>query len=154
MMATALTNSVTALSKTDPTAKIPSESAHGADDGHDHKMNLVSYTKDEVTIKVKGMVCAFCAQGIKKNFEKQAEVKTTDVNLDNMMVKVKFAKGKSLSEKKVKEIVESAGFSYVGTLAKVAKADIKTKSKAKKKAMKKSKKKAKKVSKSKGNENE
>ena len=46
------------------------------------------------------MVCAFCAQGIKKNFNGRNEVKETKVDLDKMEVEVIFKKGKSLTQKR------------------------------------------------------
>lgn len=69
-----------------------------------------------MVIKVKGMVCAFCAQGVEKNFNKLDVVKSTKVDLDKMEVTLNLKdKGKGkLSEKKIKEVVTDAGFSYVG----------------------------------------
>ena len=70
-------------------------------------------TTNTMKVKVEGMVCAFCAQGIKKKFGKRAEVVKTRVNLDDMEVTLTFKKGKSLDEKTVKEIIESSGFKFV-----------------------------------------
>lgn len=66
-----------------------------------------------VLITVKGMVCAFCAQGIEKNFKAKPEVADTSVDLDKMQVKVSYKEGKSLNEEELKEIITEAGFSYV-----------------------------------------
>ena len=60
------------------------------------------------------MLCAFCAQGIKKNFNKKSEVESTKVDLDKMEVEIKLKEGKSLSEDAIKEVVTSAGFSFEG----------------------------------------
>ncbi|MFK8139340.1 MAG: heavy-metal-associated domain-containing protein [Bdellovibrionales bacterium] len=83
---------------------------------HTHKASIKKNEEDKITIKVKGMVCAFCAQGIEKNFNKRAEVKNTKVNLDKMEVYIELNKGKSLSESILEEIVTSAGFSFEGKL--------------------------------------
>lgn len=83
-------------------------------EGHDHEASIARNHKGEILIKVKGMVCAFCAQGIKKNFGKRDEVKATKVDLDKMEVKVSLKKGKSLSEKVIKSLVTDAGFSFDG----------------------------------------
>lgn len=84
---------------------------------HDHSDAAATSKKigkDKVLIEVQGMVCAFCAQGIEKNFGKRKEVKSTKVDLDKMEVLVQFKKGKSLDEKIIKELVTDAGFSYKG----------------------------------------
>tara|TARA_B100001248_G_scaffold261746_1_gene253995 strand:+ start:4877 stop:5245 length:369 start_codon:yes stop_codon:yes gene_type:complete len=86
---------------------------------HEHKDSQASakkVAKDKLLIKVKGMVCAFCAQGIEKNFNAREEVKNTEVDLDKMQVLVTFVKGKSLAEDVVKEIVTGAGFQFAGVV--------------------------------------
>ena len=59
-----------------------------------------------ITIKVKGLVCSFCGQGIEKNFNKLKEVKATKVNLDKMEVKITLAGKEKLTEKKMKSTIE------------------------------------------------
>lgn len=71
-------------------------------------------SKDKVLIQVQGMVCAFCAQGIEKNFNAKKEVQSTKVDLDKMEVLVTFNKGQSLNEEAIKQIVTDAGFKYLG----------------------------------------
>ena len=90
---------------------------HKAGKKHHHKDTQASAKKigkDKVLIKVKGMVCAFCAQGIKKNFNAREEVKETKVDLDKMEVHIELKKNKTISEEVIKELVTSAGFSYEG----------------------------------------
>lgn len=90
---------------------------HESHKDHDHsdtKAQLQKVGKDKLVIKVKGMVCAFCAQGITKNFNKQEQVKDTKVDLDKMEVTIQLKPGKALPEKVIKDIVTDAGFSYVG----------------------------------------
>ena len=87
--------------------------------GHAHKMEdkkaeFKKITKEKVVIKVQGMVCAFCAQGIKKNFNAKKEVKETKVDLDKMEVTVVFNKGKNLSKEAMQKVVTDAGFKFVG----------------------------------------
>lgn len=122
-----LISSSTAFAKKDSKSKVMNhgrESGHHKEHGdhkdhkkHDHsdqEASLEKKGKDLLVIKVKGMVCAFCAQGIKKNFNKQDEVKSTEVNLDNMEVTVQLKKNRTLSEEKIKKIVTDAGFSFSG----------------------------------------
>ncbi|MFH7813484.1 heavy-metal-associated domain-containing protein, partial [Acetobacter lovaniensis] len=57
-----------------------------------------------------GMVCAFCAQGIEKNFKSQKEVAKVEVNLENKYVILKFQPGQELSKDKITEILKEAGY--------------------------------------------
>ncbi len=86
----------------------------GQHDHSDQKASVKKLKNEKMLIKVNGMVCAFCAQGIKKQFNGRAEVKETKVNLDNMEVLVTLKKGQSLSEATIKELVTNAGFSFEG----------------------------------------
>lgn len=65
---------------------------------------------DEITVTVKGMVCSFCAQGIKKTFGKVDGIKNVDVDLDKKVVKLSVEDGKSLSDDLVKETITDAGY--------------------------------------------
>lgn len=64
----------------------------------------------EMTVGVKGMVCAFCAQGIEKKFRSQAEVQDIKVSLENKFVKITFKEGKSLPENRIAELLKDAGY--------------------------------------------
>jgi copper chaperone CopZ len=68
---------------------------------------------EKALVKVNGMVCSFCAQGIEKNFRKKDEVKEVSVDLDNMLVTLNFKKGKSLSQRQIQEVIEGAGFKFM-----------------------------------------
>ena len=67
----------------------------------------------EMKIGVKGMVCAFCAQGIEKNFLKQPEVSKVEVSLENKYVKLKFKDGQTLAKEKIAAILKEAGYDSV-----------------------------------------
>jgi copper chaperone CopZ len=63
------------------------------------------------TMHVKGMVCAFCAQGIKKQFSKEAAVEKIIVDLDHMLVTAEFKKGADIPDEKLRTLISKAGFS-------------------------------------------
>jgi mercuric ion binding protein len=65
----------------------------------------------EKTVKVKGMVCAFCAQGIEKKFKAQNEVQDVDVNLEKHYVKLVFKPEQSLTDEKIATLLKDAGYS-------------------------------------------
>ena len=65
---------------------------------------------NELKVGVKGMVCAFCAQGIEKKFKSQKEVDSIQVSLENKFVKLKFKDGQRLSNEKIAELLKAAGY--------------------------------------------
>lgn len=65
---------------------------------------------EELKVGVKGMVCAFCAQGIEKKFKAQSEVEKVEVSLENKFVKLNFKDGKRLPKEKITEILKDAGY--------------------------------------------
>ncbi len=64
----------------------------------------------EIQVKVNGMVCSLCAQGIQKKFKSYAEVKAVDVNLDTKLVKIETLEGKNLTDEVVTKIIKEAGY--------------------------------------------
>ena len=67
----------------------------------------------EVKVGVKGMVCAFCAQGIEKKFKAQSEVESINVSLENKFVTIKYKDGKSLPQDKISQLLKESGYEAV-----------------------------------------
>jgi len=67
-----------------------------------------------IEVKVNGLVCNLCAQGIEKKFEAQEAVKEINVDMDEMVVKLEFKDGKSLSEATITNLIEDAGYNVEG----------------------------------------
>jgi mercuric ion binding protein len=61
-------------------------------------------------VGVKGMVCAFCAQGIEKQFKAQKEVEAIEVSLENSYVRITFKDGQSLSQETIAKLLKDAGY--------------------------------------------
>lgn len=89
-----------------------------------------SLASEELKVGVKGMVCAFCAQGIEKKFLANSEVKKVEVSLENKFVKLTFNDGRRLADDKVTEILKDAG--YEAVFEPKAPLDAKTESEEKK----------------------
>ncbi|AZZ37292.1 heavy metal transporter [Bdellovibrio sp. qaytius] len=70
-------------------------------------------TVNQIKVGVKGMVCAFCAQGIEKKFLGQKEVAKVEVSLENKFVKLTFKDGQSLPKEKIAEVLKEAGYEAV-----------------------------------------
>jgi len=73
-------------------------------------------TKDAAVIhvQVNGMVCSFCAQGIKKTFEKHGAVSDVVVDLDTLVVTLRLVPGMSISDDAIRQVIEDAGYSIEG----------------------------------------
>ncbi len=65
---------------------------------------------ESISITVKGMVCSFCAQGIKKTFLKNQNVKEVKVDLESKLVSVQTIEGAAISDEEVKQIITDAGY--------------------------------------------
>ena len=72
--------------------------------------NLLFLEPVIVDIKVRGMVCSFCAQGIKKNLCKLKTVKDVEVNLKKGFVSIQVVDCKKLDMEEVEEIIKDAGY--------------------------------------------
>jgi len=68
----------------------------------------------EVHVQVKGMVCAFCTQGLTKSFKKLPEVQDVTVSLEGKFVHLVLKKDQSLEDTKILETIKEAG--YEGTI--------------------------------------
>ena len=64
-------------------------------------------------ITVHGMVCAFCSNSLEAKLKKEDAVDQVKVDLTNKKVSILFKKGKSIEDKKLKEIVAASGFKFV-----------------------------------------
>ena len=61
-------------------------------------------------ISVNGLVCDFCARSIEKLFSKKESVKSINVNLEEMLIRIKLKKGKSLNDSIITKIITDSGY--------------------------------------------
>ncbi len=73
----------------------------------------MAYAGEEQKVGVKGMVCAFCAQGIEKKFLAQPKIEKVKVSLEKKIVTLTFKDGQKLSNDKIKELLKDAGYEAV-----------------------------------------
>jgi copper chaperone CopZ len=66
-----------------------------------------------ITVQVKGMVCAFCAQGIEKKFKALPEVSKVSVSLETKLVSLDTKEGKDIPDDQIKKIINDAGYDVV-----------------------------------------
>jgi copper chaperone CopZ len=65
---------------------------------------------ETITVSVKGMVCSFCAQGIKKTFMRKEGVEKVDVDLDKKLVTIETKAGATLSDSALTESIVDSGY--------------------------------------------
>lgn len=70
-------------------------------------------TPDKTVIKVNGMVCSFCAQGIEKKFKAREEIAAVSVDLDTKTVDLQFKDGKSMGDDEIKKMIQASGYDVV-----------------------------------------
>lgn len=79
-------------------------------------LSPAAYAADgsSVQVKVKGMVCDFCAQSVLKVFEKNEDVETVDVDLDTQVVTIHLAPDGEISQQEIEDNIYYAGYDFVG----------------------------------------
>ena len=66
-----------------------------------------------IEVKVKGVVCAFCSIGLRKNLIKTGKVKSVTCNTKNKTTTIFLKEGKDLSDKEIHSAVKRAGYSIL-----------------------------------------
>lgn len=72
-------------------------------------LSTAVWSKD-ISVKVSGMVCSMCAQGIQKKFSKLPEVKDIKVDLDTKVVSITTKDDLDVQDAKIKELITEAGY--------------------------------------------
>lgn len=63
-----------------------------------------------IEMKVYGMVCGFCAQGIEKSLRKNPATADVVVNLENKLVVVSTRDGEDIADDELRKLITSAGY--------------------------------------------
>jgi len=74
--------------------------------------SMVSLVADATTIEMKvyGMVCGFCAQGIEKSLRKNPATSDVTVSLENKLVAVQTRDGQDIPDAVLKKAIVDAGY--------------------------------------------
>lgn len=70
-------------------------------------LNVMAETVD---VKVSGMVCSMCAQGIQKKFSKEDSIKKLNVDMDHKVVMIETKDGQTISDDTIKKLITEAGY--------------------------------------------
>lgn len=68
---------------------------------------------ERAKVSVNGMVCSFCAQGIKKKFSAHPSIAKCEVDLDKKEVSLEFKKEKTISDDEIKNMIKESGYEVV-----------------------------------------
>lgn len=66
-----------------------------------------------VRVEVNGLVCAFCAQGIRSTFNRQDATSEVLVSLEHRLVAVEFKPGMQISDEEIDRLLTDAGYNVV-----------------------------------------
>ena len=69
---------------------------------------------DTIEMKVFGMVCAFCAQGIEDSLRKYPATEAVFVSLEHKLVAVQTRAGADISDADLKKAIAAAGYDLKG----------------------------------------
>ena len=64
----------------------------------------------DIRVYLKGLVCSFCAQGLKKSLKKHKSVKKAEFDKKFKYVDLYLKRKKNLSDKKISSIVKNSGY--------------------------------------------
>lgn len=65
---------------------------------------------ERITVRVDGMVCAFCAAGIEQLLNDEAAVAKVQVDLDASMVRIDTKEDATVTDAQLREIIRKSGF--------------------------------------------
>ena len=68
---------------------------------------------NNVRVEVNGLVCAFCARGIRNTFNREEATADVLVSLENRLVAVEFKPGHDLSDEVITRLLTDAGYNVV-----------------------------------------
>jgi mercuric ion binding protein len=74
----------------------------------------ISSYAEEAIVGINGLVCAFCAQGIKRAFGKMEAVESVEVDMDKKTVFLKFRPGQTVADPEIRKVITDTGFDTTG----------------------------------------
>lgn len=78
---------------------------------------LISFSgasADIIEMKVNGLVCGFCAQGIEKTLRKNPATSDVFVSLENKLVAIETKEGKDIPDSELRKALTNAGYDVKG----------------------------------------
>lgn len=76
--------------------------------------SVVPETAGDIHVKVKGLVCDFCARALEKVFSKQEAVSDIDVNLDTKIITINLNEGRTIDDATITQLITDSGYNVEG----------------------------------------
>ncbi|GJL85215.1 MAG: hypothetical protein DHS20C02_09900 [Micavibrio sp.] len=67
----------------------------------------------DITVKVNGLVCDFCARAVEKVFGERADVEGIDVDLDTHSVTIDMKEGADITDEEITKLITDSGYNVV-----------------------------------------
>lgn len=64
----------------------------------------------DIDVKVKGMVCSFCIQGVEKKLSTEDSIEKFNVDIENSSVFIWLKQEKNLADDQIKKMILDAGY--------------------------------------------
>ena len=68
---------------------------------------------ERLIVKLRGLVCDFCAQALEKVFRKRKEVSALSIDLKAKLLILHLKKGHNLSDESISKLIKDAGYNVV-----------------------------------------
>lgn len=68
---------------------------------------------ESISVRINGMVCESCAQGLKETFEKMPEVENANGDVEKKILLIQTKAGMTLDDEKIKQEIIKAGYTPV-----------------------------------------
>jgi cation transport ATPase len=72
--------------------------------------------KDEINVKVNGLVCDFCARALEKVFGKRDDVNGINVNMNTGLVKINMKQGQTIDDTTLTKLIVDSGYNVAEIL--------------------------------------
>ncbi|MBX9767737.1 MAG: hypothetical protein K2X47_10735 [Bdellovibrionales bacterium] len=71
----------------------------------------VGFTDQQLkSVRIRGMVCSFCAQGLVAGAKAHPKVSVVDVSLEKKTMSLLIKEGQTMSDEEVQQLVQDSGF--------------------------------------------
>ena len=77
------------------------------------QIDKVNANTESLIVKLRGLVCDFCAQALQKVFSKREEISSLSIDLKTKVLTIMLKKGHNLSDETVTKLIVDAGYNLV-----------------------------------------
>jgi mercuric ion binding protein len=82
------------------------------------------FAAEEISVKVKGMVCSFCSTGVEKTFSKRKEVNKVSVDMEKKLVSITLNDNSKMKDELITKLITDSGFNVAEIERTQTKSDV------------------------------